>query len=435
MTAADPSASLPTPPAPPAAAVPPARPISRTQVERAATAALAGFGLLVGGQTVPIVLAQARHLNLPVTVVVAVLLAACLIGMAVLAALNRSVRPPAGGFAVVYLVALAAWPLLVTDPAQGVEARPWLWYLCNVATTGAAIAFATWPAAAFAVVVPVLYGIVRLTPAGGAASLESVALDVVYALVLGGVLLVLITLLRTAASDVDLAQGAALARYSTAVRQHAADIERLEVDALVHDSVLTTLLSAAGARTDEQRRIAARMASMAIRHLSDAGEPDGAEDASETGIVALGRRLRDAADALPVSFGVSVAGDPGTALPGTVAESMIGAAVQAMTNSSQHAGANVRRRVEVRGTADGRTRIDVVDDGRGFDLETATSERIGIRVSIFDRVRRVGGETTITSAPGEGTRVSLSWSPAATAATFTPPLGMSRVSDPGGDGS
>ncbi len=40
------------------------------------------------------------------------------------------------------------------------------------------------------------------------------------------------------------AQQTALERYSHAVRQHATEAERVQVDAIVHDSVLTTLLSA-----------------------------------------------------------------------------------------------------------------------------------------------------------------------------------------------
>ena len=67
-------------------------------------------------------------------------------------------------------------------------------------------------------------------------------------------------MLRQAAEAVDSAQEAALERYDVAARQHATENERVKVDALVHDSVLTTLLSAAAAGSPEEQALAARMA-------------------------------------------------------------------------------------------------------------------------------------------------------------------------------
>ena len=411
----------------------PLRPISRTRVERAATVGLAGFGLLIGAQTVPILIEQQPALRQPWTVVIGFLFAVCLVAMVILAARGRSVRFPAAAFPVIYLVALAGWPLMVLDPQVGVSSKPWLWYLCNVATAGAAIAFSTTAATAFTIVIPVLYGVVRLTPAGGGASLQSAAFDVLYALVLGGVLLVLVTMIRAAASDVDAAQSAALERYAEAVGQHAREVERVEVDALVHDSVLTTLLGAASARSVEQQDFAGTMAARALRLLEDVGEAvpvDGEPDAEPVGIVALGRRLREAAEGLTRPFAVSVAGDPGVGVPEPVAESIVAAAVQAMTNSVQHAGeGRVARRIEVRGTTTDATIVSVVDDGRGFEMDQAF-ERIGMRVSIRERLARAGGHAVLESAPGEGTRVHLIW-PASAADTTERPY--SAPGAPGAD--
>ena len=48
------------------------------------------------------------------------------------------------------------------------------------------------------------------------------------------------------------------------------------------------------------------------------------------------------------------------------------------------------------------------DRGEGFDLDKVPSDRFGVRESIFGRVRRRGGEATITCRPERGTEVHLS---------------------------
>src|SRR5690606_13235739 len=122
-------------------------------------------------------------------------------------------------------------------------------------------------AAAYLFVVPMIYALIRMTPAGGGAPWERSILDAVYSIILGGAVMIIVTMLRQAAASVDIAQAMALDRYSLAVRQHATETERVEVDAIVHDSVLTTLLAAARADSPDSKQITATMAGNAIRHL------------------------------------------------------------------------------------------------------------------------------------------------------------------------
>jgi signal transduction histidine kinase len=77
----------------------------------------------------------------------------------------------------------------------------------------------------------------------------------------------------------------------------------------------------------------------------------------------------------------------------------------------QHAGGQeVRRSVVVRGGEHGTAvRVVVTDDGRGFDADEVPAERLGLRVSIRERVAKVGGRATVVSAPGEGTTVTIVW--------------------------
>ena len=80
-----------------------------------------------------------------------------------------------------------------------------------------------------------------------------------------------------------------------------------------------------------------------------------------------------------------------------------------LTNAVKHAGAD-RARLTL-SFEDDRILITVEDEGRGFDterLDPRTDAMGGFGLfSIRERIRCLGGETTIDSAPGEGTRVRL----------------------------
>jgi signal transduction histidine kinase len=100
-----------------------------------------------------------------------------------------------------------------------------------------------------------------------------------------------------------------------------------------------------------------------------------------------------------------------------------------MVNSLQHAGeAGVTRWVAVRGVARGGIEVVVGDTGSGFAMADIPTERLGVRVSIVERVANAGGRAVIQSAPGEGTIISIRWPHAAApqAPTFDPSTDGSR---------
>jgi signal transduction histidine kinase len=288
---------------------------------------------------------------------------------------------------------------------------PWLYFLCTVATTASVISVPAAPAAAYTIAVPAIYGIVRLSPSGGSADALLAVLNTMYAVILGVVVLVIITMLRQAAEAVDAAQEAALQRYDVVARQHANEIERVKVDALVHDSVLTTLLSAAASRTPAERQLAARMAADAVRRLDEAAvEVPGTADTADLSVLA--RRLRAAVTGFAAPFIVRVTDASGVELPVEAVDALSSAALQAMVNSVQHADGpigRVRRELEIRGVGAGGCVIEVADTGTGFDPAQVPASRLGLRVSIEERMANAGGSARIESAPGRGTRVILAW--------------------------
>ncbi|WP_166866334.1 sensor histidine kinase [Salinibacterium sp. ZJ70] len=383
-------------------------PLSIVRVDTAIARSAAGFGFAFMLQSLPAMFAQLPNMRDAWSLVIVPSLFVALVLTAVASAMRYRVRAAHITFALVYLVALVTWPFAVIDPAAAPKESYWLYYLLTVATAMATVGMRVRVATAYLILVPTLYAIIRVTPWGGGVTVEQAALDSVYSIILGGAITVLTAILRGAASTVDRAQSTALERYGHAVREHAMEAERVHVDAIVHDGVLTTLLSAARAQTAEDKEIAARMAGDAIGYLRDAvaDEPSSDEDIS---VAVLATRIADAASAMSSTVRTDAREARDAEVPFAVADALYSAAVQALVNSLQHAGDDVRRWVRV-GARDGVVMVEVGDNGVGFDLHAVPTGRLGVRVSILERVTSVGGCVDITTSPGGGTVVTLHWS-------------------------
>lgn len=97
----------------------------------------------------------------------------------------------------------------------------------------------------------------------------------------------------------------------------------------------------------------------------------------------------------------------GAAIPPTAASVLYRIAQTAVHNVVKHAQAN---HVDLRLTVRGHDAIlDVIDDGRGFDVEDAEQRRPGMGLfTMRERVSLAGGRFDITSTLGAGTHVSAS---------------------------
>ncbi|MDX6243024.1 MAG: hypothetical protein QOE76_747 [Frankiales bacterium] len=97
-------------------------------------------------------------------------------------------------------------------------------------------------------------------------------------------------------------------------------------------------------------------------------------------------------------------------LPQNYAEELAAAVGAALDNVRNHAGENAKAWVLVEDEP-GQVVVTVRDDGVGMamarPLQAAGAGRLGLAQSIRGRVSDLGGETVITSAPGEGTEIEL----------------------------
>ena len=385
-------------------------PISRLQIDGLISRLVAAFAVVFGLQTLPVLFSQIGDSN-PVWGAIAVpALYASYVVILISALAQRWVVASNLVSSVLFLVVLGTWPIAVTDPGSSDGSVYWVSFLLTLATATATVGFSLPVATIYLVTVPTIYGLIRLTPAGGGVRPLDATLETVYAILIGGAVVLIIALLRQAAAAVDVAQSAALDRYSLAVHAHATEVERVQVDSIVHDSVLTTLLSAARAYTPESKALAARMAGNAIGHLREAAlvNPD---DGSTVRLSSVQRRISEAAASMSAPFELRTRGVSAHSMPLQAAEAVYSAAVQAMVNSLQHAGQDPRvsRWVAVRGALPSGIEVEVGDTGAGFSFVDLPAERMGLRVSIVERVTNAGGAVEIDSAVDEGTVISIRW--------------------------
>jgi signal transduction histidine kinase len=95
----------------------------------------------------------------------------------------------------------------------------------------------------------------------------------------------------------------------------------------------------------------------------------------------------------------------GVAVPGPTQEAMVRVLREAVINAARHGGA---RCIRVQLREEPKLCLSVSDDGRGFDVADAAAApgHHGLR-GMAERVHGIGGELSIDSEPGHGTRVRV----------------------------
>jgi signal transduction histidine kinase len=380
---------------------------TRARVERIISVAAGVASLLVGVQGFLIALGPSVeqsgwHLPLMVIVFVplAVMVVACFIG--------RGVRVSAAVFACLYVVAVISWPVATAGVELDPHVQPWIWFVLNLATLAAVLAFPLPLQMAWTILLPLLFGLARLIAGDFAPEFWiPVGLDVSFALIFGAVLLTLAWVFRSVAANVDETRARAVSSYAAAAAADAAEDERVAVAALMHDSVLAALIAAERAESPRERTLAVAMAREALTRLANAEQdsPEGSDEPRDLDVI--GDDIETAAREVGADLQVirSVA-DDAPEVPGRVARALTLAAAQGVANALQHAG-GAGLGVTLTGR-DGELRIDVHDAGEGFDLDAVPDDRLGIRGSIIARVQAVGGTADLDTGPG-GTTVRLSW--------------------------
>ncbi len=202
-------------------------------------------------------------------------------------------------------------------------------------------------------------------------------------------------------------ESARIAAENTTMREIEAR-RHSELTRLVHDEVLSVLnatLKFSGPAPPVLREEAGR----AILALDDATDPVDTADAHLPTAAAAEHMETRLRTAIP-DVTITTSGDDPIRV--SALEAVTAAALEAARNAIRHANAGrVTGSVRFEG---GGIDVLIADDGDGFDPDQLRPGRLGLSHSIIGRLNDIGGETTIDSAPGAGTTVRLTWTPADT---------------------
>ncbi len=312
-----------------------------------------------------------------------------------------------GAYALVNLAGLITWPWAWMG-ATASGAAPWLWMCIGVAAVCAAMATTVAVGFGYTVVAALSFGAVRMSPSGGSLDALGAMQDVLTLLVLPTALLLLIQFFANAVEELDATTAQSQQVEADRAIDRALSHRRTVLDGIIHDQVMTTLVAAV--QTDQPRGEVADLARSAVNSLAEAAAPtDVGQPLSPH---QLARLIEDMVEAVcPQAVVIVDSESDGVAVSASVASTLGQAAREAALNVTRHADAEtVTIEISARLVGDDqRVKVDVRDDGRGFDPNAIAEGRFGIRVSLIERMAGIGGTVDIASRPGSGTLVSLRW--------------------------
>jgi signal transduction histidine kinase len=361
------------------------------------------FGLLFALQTGDSLVADIPAMSSALgAVVIALVLLSVLTGLGPILVPTRA-RAISLSAIGLYTVALLLWPLSVQPPLP-TDPMPWI--------------VAIWPVpAAYAAHISTsrrltIIGGLLLSAYAGIALQQAGRLDAadaaVNSLFMAGIVIVLVLLLgmvRRGIVAAGAAQQAALLGYATTELDEATETERKRTDALLNDAVLTTFLSAAAAATDEDDRLARRMATNALRVLLHVHGVD-RQAAAMTFGQALAERRHEYEPWLPL-FDVDLGPSETIMLPEDVARAIADILIHGVQNSVRHALDATGRVIRVSRLGPDGIRVQVEDDGCGFDPDTVGTEGRGH--ASLQRLRTLEARADVRAAPGRGVTLTVSW--------------------------
>jgi anti-sigma regulatory factor (Ser/Thr protein kinase) len=316
-----------------------------------------------------------------------------------------AMRVIAGGTAIGFLLLQLAWVPAMAGPMMEGNAPSWLQGVTALHATIAAIVWQhryVWSYALLQGPMVALTGIWTREGEVRAAILDGAG-GMLFCLILMGVAIAVIA----AADRQDAAAERARSQASIEASRRTRDREQNRINAIVHDDVMSVLLTAGRDAPPESLAQQATVALASIERLNE-GTDENRTYAPEEVVAVMRSTVSDIA--AHVDFAYELDGnDP---VPAVAVAALTEALGEAMRNSVLHGARkdqDVTRSVRV-AVNDKAISVVAKDNGPGFSMRAVPERRLGIRVSILQRMETLqGGAGAIASRPGKGTTVTLLW--------------------------
>jgi signal transduction histidine kinase len=309
--------------------------------------------------------------------------------------------------ALIMIVPILTWPFLLTSevPQDG-SFYPWIWWGVSTGWVAVAISFSWRFALAYYVLLIGLMQLIFSLPMGGSHEGITLVTDGLYTFLTNASISVIALMIKFAADKTDQANSEAIKAEVLQAEAEAKAKERVRLDGLIHDKVLTALISATQAKSIEEANASSDLAAIALKQLSEIQKGERAQES--VFCTELFDSITLAAKRVDPDLKVKKNCQVSIAVESIVVSALTEATLQAVHNSLMHAGANSKRELSLKSTNSG-LKIVVMDDGKGFRVSQVNRARLGIRVSIIGRLEAIGGQAHVVSQPGQGTTVVLEW--------------------------
>jgi hypothetical protein len=198
--------------------------------------------------------------------------------------------------------------------------------------------------------------------------------------------------------------------------KRAEDVAKRHSNRLIHDHVLSVLIAvASGVEDSESLRQTARAALTGVTEVTFRDQDSGGS--SDVLLLRLADYLNSVCEDLSVSISVTEK----LMVPNRVWQSLFTASGEVVRNSLRHAD-SIDGAHSVRGprrikrwarliSSDVGVYVEICDNGVGFDPAAVRKFRYGLDESVIAAMEESGGEVSIVSSAGQGTKVHLKWSP------------------------
>ena len=306
-----------------------------------------------------------------------------------------------------YVLAIALWFPAWTGMTTDIEATVWLNSFTGLPPIAVAFTFGLRSGAALLVLTSALGQLASDT--GRIPAIQVGLLPAtVFAVLFSSVFMVGMWMATRTGRELDDTLPGAKAAAAESAAVEARSAERARFDGLIHDRVIATLVAVEDDRGTERLAAQARAALDELSRLGGAGPVGDTEVTAAEAIAGIRATVAGIDPDTPVDVD-RVDDRPLPPLPAHVLRALSEAVGEAMRNSVLHAGPDAGRAVLIELAAD-EIRVTVVDDGTGFDPAAVPPQRLGIEVSIRQRVAALpGGWARVHSAVGRGTTVQVAW--------------------------